>query len=31
MKQELINLMETLNDSEIEYLYNFVKALFCEG
>lgn len=28
MKQELIELLETLNESEIEYLYEFVKQLF---
>lgn len=28
MKQELLSLIETLNESEIEYLYEFVKKLF---
>lgn len=28
MKQELLELLETLNESEIEYLYEFVKKLF---
>lgn len=28
MKQELIELLETLNESEIEYLYEFVQQLF---
>ena len=28
MKQELIELVETLTESEIEYLYEFIKGLF---
>ena len=28
MKQELLELLETLTDSEIEYLYEFAKNLF---
>ncbi len=28
MKQELLELLNTLNDDEIEYLYEFVKNLF---
>lgn len=28
MKQELINLLESLTEVEIEYLYEFVKNLF---
>lgn len=28
MKEELIQLLETLNESEIEYLYEFVQQLF---
>ena len=28
MKQELLELLETLNEDEIEYLYEFVKKLF---
>lgn len=31
MKQELLDLLETLNECEIEYLYNFVKNLFGEA
>lgn len=28
MKQELINLLETLSEDEITYLYEFVTAMF---
>ena len=28
MKQELIELLHTLNEDEITYLYEFVKTLF---
>ena len=28
MKEELLELLETLNEDEIEYLYEFVKKLF---
>lgn len=28
MKQELLDLLETLNEHEIEYLYEFVTKLF---
>ena len=28
MKQELLELLDILNESEIEYLYEFAKALF---
>ncbi len=28
MKQELIELLETLNESELEYLYEFITNLF---
>ena len=28
MKHELLDLLETLNEDEIEYLYNFIKKLF---
>lgn len=31
MKQELFELLETLNEIEIEYLYEFVKKLFGES
>lgn len=31
MKQELFNLLETLTNDEIEYLYEFVKKLFGES
>ena len=30
MKTELLELIETLNENEIEYLYEFVKKLFGE-
>lgn len=30
MKQELIELLNTLSEEEIEYLYQFVKSLFGE-
>ena len=28
MKEELLELLETLNEDEIEYLYQFVKKMF---
>lgn len=28
MKEELVELLETLTEDEIEYLYEFVKKLF---
>lgn len=31
MKQELFELLETLNEIEIEYLYEFAKKLFGES
>lgn len=31
MKQELLELLETLNDSELTYLYEFARQLFGQG
>lgn len=31
MKQELLELIETLSEYEIEYLYNFISNLFGES
>lgn len=31
MKQDLIDLINSLNDPEIAYLYEFVKALFFDN
>lgn len=31
MKQELFELLETLNESELAYLYEFVTQLFGNG